>query len=105
MKELTLEEYITEMDACFTALRKVPSGIHTMIEAGRSVQKNTDDQAVKTQVFFIDNALKHLQTTALNEMVNISESLRALERLQNNQPEVDKGDPDIADPNVDLPEV
>ena len=74
-----------------------------MIRAGQCVQ--TDDQAMRTQVFQINEALKHFENTALREMVNLSESLRALERIQHEPPEVDKGDPDIADPDVDLPEV
>ena len=102
MKELTVEQYIKEIDSYFKALRQVPRGIQTMIRAGQSVQ--TDDQAERTHVFQINEALKYLEKTALSEMVNLSESLRALERLRH-EPQEPKADPEITDPNVDLPEV
>ena len=104
MKELTLEEYIKEIDSYFKALRKVPRSIHTLIAAGQCIQRDSEDQGVRTQVFQINEALKHFENTALREMVNISESLRALERIQH-EPPVDKGDTEIDAPDIDLPKV
>ena len=105
MKELTLEEYIEGVSKYLTVLRQAPGSMKTTLAAGQCIQRDSENQDVKTQVFLISEALKNMERITLIEMFNISESLRKLERLHNNQPEVEKSDPDIESPEIDLPKV
>ena len=104
-KELTLEEYIEGVSKYLTVLRQAPGNMKPMIAAGQCIQRDSEDQDVKTQVFLISEALKNMERITLIEMFNISESLRKLEKLQHEPPEVDKGDTEIDAPDIDLPKV
>ena len=102
---ITIEQYIEEVSKYLTVLRQAPGSMKTMIAAGQCIQRDSEDQDVKTQVFLISEALKNMERITLIEMFNISESLRKLERLQHATPEPEKAEPEIADPDADLPKV
>ena len=69
-----------------------------------SIKLNGKTSAIRTLRKWKSEALKNMERITLIEMFNISESLRKLERLQNNQSEA-KADPDIESPEIDLPKV